>query len=910
MRTPLRPRFIAPPYQDAEESGRIILRDGSTAQVRLSRPTDRDALTRFFAALSADSRYRRFLTASMPGPELIARLAGEGDTKSALTLIVTRIESGAQQIIATGSYLAREARTAEVAFAVADAYQGKGLGTILLERLALLAVRNGFTRFWALTTADNLPMLDLFRASGFEMQEQPDGRDVVVHLGVAATEESVARLETRDRVATVASLLPFFRPNGVAVVGASRSPTSIGYRVLDAIVQARFNGLVHPVNPRAEEIAGLKCYPSVRDIPTQIDLAVIVVPARLVAGVVDDCAARGVRALVVVSAGFAEVGEEGIALQKALVEKVRGHGMRLVGPNCLGILDADPAVRLNASFSPIFPPSGRIAMSSQSGAVGLAAVAAASRYGLGFSTFVSVGNKADVSGNDLLQYWEEDPATDVILLYLESFGNPRRFARIARRVSRRKPVVVLQSGLTGAGSRAAGSHTAALATNATAVEALFRQTGVIRASSLEEMFDLALVLGSQPLPRGGRVGIVTNSGGPAILATDAGEAGGLTIPEPSPELKARLKEKLSSSASTRNPIDLIAGAGSDEYRHAVETLLTSGEYDAMMVIYTPVGLADTDAVKNAIAEGVMAARKNGSTRRPVLACFLNQEEHRTHLVCGEERIPCYPFPEMPASVLGKVARYAAWLDQPPDVIPDYEDMDFGAIRGICQKTLARGGSSWLSAEDTLAVLEAARLPLVPARFARTTDEAIEAAREIGFPVAVKLASRTLVHKTEVGGVRLGMQDAAAVGEAVEQVRSRLRALGSLEAMDGVVVQKMLSGGVEVMAGMTHDPLFGPLVAFGLGGIFVEVLADVAFRVAPLSNRDAAEMVKGIKGLRLLQGYRGRHPADLEAIEELLLRTSRLAEEVPEINEIDFNPIFALPTGCLVADARIRVKNSQ
>jgi acetyl coenzyme A synthetase (ADP forming)-like protein len=911
MHAAVRPRFVPPPGQESDESGRLILRDGTTAHVRPATHGDRDALTRFFRDLSAESRYRRFLSASMPAPDLIARLTSECDHRAALTLVVTRLTSGEPRIVATGSYLAQDAETAEVALAVADESRGKGLGTLLLERLAIVAVRNGFVRFRALTAADNGPMLDLFRESGFAVRDHPDRDGVEIDLAIVPTEASVARQEARDRVSTVASLLPFFRPNAVAVVGASRDPTAIGHRVLDGLIRAGFHGPIYPVNPQASAVAGLRAYPSVRALPTPVDLAVIAVPAGAVLGVVDDCAARGVRALVVISAGFAEVGGAGVARQKELVEKVRGYGMRMVGPNCLGLLNTDADVRLNASFSPIVPPPGRVAMSSQSGAVGLAALGVAQRYGPGLSTFVSVGNKADVSGNDLLQYWEEDPDTGVILLYLESFGNPRRFSRIARRVGRRKPVVVLHSGLTRADGRAAGSHTAALATNAAAADALFRQTGVIRAGSLEEMFDLALALECQPPPRGSRVAIITNAGGPGILCADACEAGGLAVPAPSPELRAKLAELLPGAAGVGNPTDLIASAGPEAYRSAVRTVLTCGEFDALIVLFTPVGLATTQSVTEAIGGEVEAARKAGVTGRPVLACVLSQEEHYGHLACDREHIPCYPFPEAPARVLGKLATYGAWLAEPPGVFPDFNDLRLSDAKAVCRKAAARA-EGWLSAEEARAVLGAVGLPLVPGEFARTADEAATAAVRLGFPVAVKLASRRFVHKSEVGGVRLGLTDEAAVRRAFEEIGARVEAVGGLDAMDamdGVLVQPMAIGGVEVMAGVTQDPLFGPLVAFGLGGIHVEVLADVCFRVAPLTDHDAAEMVRGIRGFRLLEGYRGHPPADLEAIEEVLLRLSRLAEEVPEIGEIDLNPIFAFPpgAGCRIADARIRVR---
>lgn len=903
------PRFVPQPYQDAAECGRLILHDGSTAHVRPAALDDVKRLDAFFRGLSPESRVRRFRTVSPPDANLASHLSSMTDPKSALTLVVMRTHGGESCVVATGSYIAQDGRTAEVALAVADDLRGKGLGTLLLERLALVAARHGFTRFSALTAAENQPMLEVFRSSGFAVRERSDRGDVEVELDLIATAASMTGLETRDRVATVASLLPFFRPNAVAVVGASRDAASVGRRVLSALAAGGFRGPVYPVNPNAAEVAGVRCYPTVRDVPEPVDLAVIAVPARAVAGVVDDCAARGVRALVVISAGFAEVGGEGIALQKTLVEQARGYGMRLVGPNCLGLLNADPDVRLNASFSTVFPPAGRVAMSSQSGAVGLAALSAAGRYGLGFSTFVSVGNKADVSGNDLLQYWEEDPATDVILLYLESFGNPRRFARIARRVGRRKPVVVLHSGLSRAGGRAAGSHTAALASNAAAVGALFRQTGVVPAETLEEMFDLALALGGQPLPRGRRVGIVTNAGGPGILCADACEAGGLSVPDLSAGLRAQLAAQLPGAATIGNPIDLIASAGPEQYRLAVRAILESGEVDALIVIFTPVGLADTGDVTAAITGAVAAARDAGADAVPILACVLGQDEHRTHLERSGGRIPCFPFPETPGRVLGKAAAYAEWRARPAGVIPDFDDLDLEAARAVCRRALAERGTGWLSAEDTRAVLSAVRLPTVPSRVARTTDEAVQAATQFGFPVAVKLASRQLVHKTEVGGVRLGLSDAAAVRRAILEIQGALADQNRLDAMDGVVVQPMLSGGVELMAGVTHDPLFGPLVAFGLGGIHVEVLADVGFRVTPLTDRDAAEVVRGIRGYKLLDGYRGHPPVDVPAVEELLLRVSRLAEEIPEIGEIDLNPIFAFAPGqgCRIADARIQVR---
>ena len=909
MQRPVRPRFVPTPYQDTAESGRLILRDGSTAFVRIARPEDREALHAFFEHLSLEARRRRFFSASPPHPELIASLCDSSDPHSVLTLLVTRTRQGEPRIVGTGSYLAKDERTAEVAFAVDDALQGKGLGTLLLERLALLAARNGFTRFWAVTHADNQAMRDVFRESGFAVEERLEAGDIEVNLSVVPSETSVARMEMRDRVATVASLRPFFRPKSVAVVGASRDPSSIGYRILEALVLNRFQGPVYPVNPKAAVVGCIHAYPSARELPEPVDLAVLAVPRDAVLGVVDDCAARGVRALVIITAGFAEVGVEGRELQQRLVEKVRGHGMRLIGPNCLGLLNTDPTVRLNASFSPVFPPPGRVAMSSQSGALGLAVLAAARRFGLGLSTFVSVGNKADVSGNDLLQYWEEDNDTEVILLYLESFGNPRRFARIARRVGRRKPIVAIKSGRTQTGERAAGSHTAALAAREVAVDALFHQTGVIRADTLEEMFDLAAALGSQPLPRGRRVAIVTNAGGPAILCADACEAGSLVIPELSAEIRSRLAASLPAAASTVNPVDMIASATPEQYAQVIETVLASWEVDALIAIYIPVGLSETEAVVAAVRASAARARAAGTADRPVLACLMAEPGAGAQFNHGGKRIPSYAFPEAAARTLGKIATYAEWRTSPEGLIPDFDDLELPSAREVCRKALAQRGAGWLSVDETRAILTAVRLPLPPGGVARTLEDAVELAHRIGFPVAVKLASQQLVHKTEVGGVCLNLADADAVRRAFEEIRDRLVRENQLSAMEGVVVQPMIAGGVEVMVGVTQDTLFGPLIAFGLGGVHVEILADVCFRVTPLTDRDAAEMVRAIRGYRLLQGFRGHPPSDMESIHEVLLRLSRLVEELPEICEVDLNPVFALAPGqgCLIADARIKVR---
>ncbi|MFI5179253.1 MAG: GNAT family N-acetyltransferase [Vicinamibacterales bacterium] len=904
-------QIIVPPLPSSDDAAlRAVLRDGSVATLQLAAPGDRATIKRFFHDLSPESRRRRFFGIGEPSDEVIDRLCDSSDPARAVTLMVMRLDDQTLRPIAIGSYIDIGGGSAEVAFAVDDRFHGKGLGTILLERLAATASTHGFRRFVAMTLPDNAAMLEVFHESGFEIRSKSDAGVIDVYLSLDPTSDTLASEERRNALATAASLRPLFEPSAVAVVGASRRPQSIGHRVLRALVAAEFKGHIYPVNPHAAEVAGVRCYASLADIPHGADLAIIAVPKELVLGAVDQSAAAGIKSIVVITAGFAEVGGDGPALQQQLVEKVRGHGMRMVGPNCMGLLNAAPEVRLNASFSPIMPPSGGVALSSQSGALGMAILELAATRGVGLSTFVSVGNKADVSGNDLLQYWEADPHTSVILLYLESFGNPRRFARLARRIGRRKPIVAVKAGRTRAGLRAASSHTAALAASDTAVDALFHQAGVIRADTLDEMFDVAACLAAQPLPPGRRVAIVTNAGGPGILAVDACEATGLTVTPFGEATRARLRAFLPEEASVGNPVDMVASAGPDEYRRAVEIALTTEDTDALIIMHTPVDPSGSAPILQAIRDGIAAGRAAGATAKPILAVLMAESRGPAPLDVGGERIPAYSFPENAARALAKVATYADWRAQPPGLLWSFEDIRVDDARAVCRASLQARGDGWLSADDTRSVLGAFGLPMAAGTLARSADEAAALAQVIGFPVAAKLAARSVIHKSDVGGVRLNLASDQSVRRAFTDIMTRARKLASEDDIEGVLIQSMITSGVETMIGVTEDPLFGPLVAFGLGGIHVEILSDVLFRVAPLTDRDADELIHGIRGLPLLKGYRGHPPADLDALRELLLRVSRLAVEVPEIAELDLNPVMALPPGrgCRVVDARVKVRS--
>ncbi len=565
--------------------------------------------------------------------------------------------------------------------------------------------------------------------------------------------------------------------------------------------------------------------------------------------------------------------------------------MRMVGPNCMGLVNTDPRFKLNATFGPIYPPEGKVALSSQSGALGLALLDYASKLNLGISTFVSVGNKADVSGNDLVQYWSEDPRTEVILLYLESFGNPVRFAKIARRVARRKPIVAVKSGRSKAGSRAASSHTGALAESDRVVDALLRQAGVIRTGTLEELFDVAMLLSSQPVPGGQRVGILTNAGGPGILAADACEAQGLELPSFSPKTAAALRAFLPEAASVGNPVDMLASASPAHYRQAEQILLADDAIDSLLVIFIPPIASNADEVARAIVEGAAGARK------PVLSTFMSARGAPKLLA----PIPSYPFPESAVIALARAAAYGEWRRRPAGTVSAPSGIEEAAGRAIVERALERGGG-WLSPTETEELLAAFGIPMAPARVARTPAAAAAAARGLGFPVVLKAIGPAILHKTEVGGVRLDLGDSA---EVAREARALKKALGA--DLTDFLVQTMVPGGVEVIAGVIHDPSFGPLVLYGSGGTLVELLADVAFRLPPLTDTDVDAMLEEVRGTALLRGYRGAAPMDEGALRDLLQRLSTLAEACPEVREMDLNPVKVLARGIRVVDARVRVE---
>ncbi|MFO8010336.1 MAG: GNAT family N-acetyltransferase [Dehalococcoidia bacterium] len=902
------PPSIAEKYKTA-----VLLRDGSTLYLRPVGPEDHDKIVNLFSRLSQHSLYLRFhhVLAHMSQEE--ARRFSDVDFENSFALGAILGEDTEEKIIGLGHfYRLPGGERAEAAFVVEDAYQGLGIGSHLLEQLVVMARDAGIRTFEASILAENEDMLQVLQHSGFHIAEELESGVYQMEMDLAPT-PSVERMSAeREKVASIASLQAFLKPHSVAVIGASKNSGSIGNKVFHNLLQQGLNGVVYPVNPNAKVVRSVSAFPSVLDIPGEVELAIVVVPASLVNKAVQECGRKGVRGVVVISAGFGETGSEGLKRQQILVDTARSYGMRMVGPNCMGVINTDPDVNMNATFSPVFPPVGNVAMASQSGALGLAILEYTRALNLGLSTFVSVGNRADVSSNDLLQYWEEDPATKVILLYLESFGNPAKFGRIARRVAARKPIIAVKSGRTAAGSRAAASHTGAMATTEVASDALFKQAGIIRVDTLEQLFDVANLLSHQPLPEGKRVAILTNGGGPAILTADACSDQGLELPSLSKNTISKLKRFLPGEATYANPIDMTAGSAATEYRKALKILAREENIDILIVIFIPPIVTDPEGMARAIREAIPLFRDNGKT---LVASFMSSRGAPSELGSMEEGyVPTFTFPETTAGALARAYEYSEWLKRPGGKIPRFTDIDKRKAARIVKEALARSKARplWLEASTAIELLNAYGIHVATSRIAQSAREAATAAGEIGFPVTVKLISKTITHKTEVGGVALDLRNKREVERAFNGIRRRLKEMGRGDEMGGVIVQKMVKGGLEMMAGVTQDPSFGPLIVFGYGGIYTELYKDVTFRIHPLTDLDAREMVRSIKAFELLEGWRGSKRADIESIEDMLLRISAMVEDIPEITELDLNPlkVKAAGKGYTVVDVRIMIAEAE
>ncbi|MGO9972190.1 MAG: GNAT family N-acetyltransferase [Solirubrobacteraceae bacterium] len=877
----------------AEQSVDVPLLDGSTVHIRPVLADDREAIRVFLESLSAESRYYR--TFGIANMERLADWSVDVDYADRYGVLATR--GGEKGVVGHAAYVRSGRHSAEVAFEVADALHGRGIATLMLAHLAGMASRHGITTFQAEVMYSNQKMIEVFRQSGFPIVQHSVDGVASIELPTSLSEETLQVFEGRAQKAAIGAVRSFLAPASVAVIGASRRQGSVGAETLHNILAGRFAGSVYAINPHAETIEGLPAYSSITQIGKPVELAVVIVPAPQVLGVARECAAAGVRALLVISSGFAERGPEGWARQRELLQVCREAGMRLIGPNCFGVFNTDPEVRLNATFAAHRPPPGRIGFLSQSGGIGIALMEAADHLDLGLSTFVSVGNKADISSNDLLQYWENDPATDVILLYLESFGNPRRFTRIARRVSAQKPILAVKSGRSAAGARATSSHTGAIV-NASDVSigALFQQAGVIRADTIGELLDTAALMVAQPAPRGNRVAIVTNGGGPGVLCADACQSAGLAVPELSVEVRRRLGVFLSIDASLANPVDMIATGTPEQYRRTIEVLVRSGECDAIIALFVPPLMTRAPAVAREIDS---AAQRTGEV---TLASVFMVGEQPPRAPEGAPAAARFAFPENAVKAIAHAARWSAWRARPVGVVPKRECRTVEAAAIIARALAA--GREWLATDEVEALFDCYGLPLIETRLVHTASEAAAFAAEFDGPVALKAVAAELVHKTEVGAVRLKLLGGDEVRAAAREERMAVEEAGM--RFEGFAVQPMAPDGVELLTGVVHDANFGPVIVVGAGGTRAELFGDIAVRITPLTDLDAREMLSSLRVYSLLQGFRGQPKCDLAAVEDALLGLSLLVESHPEIAELDANPLIASSAGAVIVDARVRI----
>jgi acyl-CoA synthetase (NDP forming)/GNAT superfamily N-acetyltransferase len=876
----------------------VVASDGGVVHLRPILPSDADALVALHDRLSARTRYLRYFG---PHPHLSPREI-EHFTVVDHHARVAFIALLGDEIIAVGRYEGMSAAgaagaggPAEIAFVVRDDHQGRGLGSILLEHLTAAARERGVRRFEAEVLAENSQMVRVFRDAGYQVSRAFEEGVVHLEFDVDPTERSVEVRDAREQRSEARSVHNVLHPRSVAVIGASTNPEKIGHAVLANLLRANFTGPVYPVNPEARSVRGVRAYPSVTDIPDDVDLAVVAVPAPGTREVMDSCLAKGVRALVVLSSALADpgadglgadgLGADGLGAQRRFADEARAHGMRVVGPKALGVANTDPQVRLNATLAPDLPGHGRVGFFSQSGALGITLLSAAAERGLGFSTFVSAGSRADLSGNDMLQYWQTDPATDVVLLYLESFGNPRKFARLVRRLARSKPVVLVKSGGWSAGQPVViptRSSSGARTTDEAGVSALFEQTGVIRVQNVTQMFDTAQLLAHQPLPAGGRVAVVGNSTALNLLVVEALHGEGLEVAgEPV------------DAGTTVSPADLAA---------AVTAAGRRDDVDALVVVFVPpltmAGEAHARALRTAAAD----------LDKPLVTTFLGAQgmidgpAAEPDGVPRGRSVPSYPTPERAVAALGRVTRYAGWRTAPVGEYVRPADIDVQGARALVEnaRTGAPGTApSVLTDTDQVALLRCYGIEVLPFRRAATAAETVEAARELGFPVAIKAVEERWRHRADGAGVRLMVV-------THQGARQAFTDLARLSGRDEVYVQRMGPAGTSCVFEVTDDPWFGSLVSFGLSGMVSELLGDRAHRVLPLSTADAAELVRAPRAAPLLVGYRGDPPARLDALEDLALRLSRLAADLPEVRTLVLDPVLAGPEGVAVAGARIEL----
>ena len=872
----------------------IVLKDGSLVVVREFNKSDLSKFKEFIYALSDSAIQGRFMQ-NIPRDTAIGLLLAEGVT----SVVAVRDD----KIIAHGALFEKVKKTSEMGILVDDKYQSLGLGTAMLGLLAEHAVRSGTGEIRAYVSPENYKMIAAVKSLGFAVESSAKPGALEVRFSPSSLPEAIDNFENRDVISAVNAVKIFLEPKSVAVIGASSNRSSIGGQLFFNLLESNFNGQIFPVNPSHDFVQGIRTYKSVKDIDYPVGLAIVVVPAEQSLKVIEECGEKGVKGLVIITSGFSEIGGIGNERQEQLTKICDKYGMRVIGPNCMGVVNNSDKVNLNGQFSPFKPVKGRVAFLSQSGALGIAVFDITTKLGLGLSSFVSVGNKMDISSNDLIQYWENDENTDVILLYLESFGNPIKFSRLARRVTKKKPVIVVKSGRSSAGFRATQSHTAALlSASDVTVDALFKQSGIIRTDTLDQMFDVTSVLAHQPVPKGNRVAILTNAGGAGILAADACESHGLAVPDLPEEAKSKLRKLLPSIASVRNPVDMTAGTGPEAYEKALEILGSVDEIDSIIVIF----ILPTVLDPNDVAKKIITGTEKINNSKTIVSVFMGTKGVSQVLKGEKVSIPSFTFPEDAAISLSKAVEYGRWKYAPVRATEEKEDIDKDRVKAIISGAL-RDGREWLTYDECNTVLNTYKIQTVKTATARNKEEVRAKTQGWLGMVAIKAYGPKLIHKSDVGAVKLNVPVPDAAYEAGQMI-SMLSAKG-LE-VEYLVIQEMVPEGIEMIAGSTHDPAFGPIIVAGMGGKLVELLKDISTRLAPIEKADADQMIAELRTAQILRGYRGGIVADEESYKDVIVRVSRLVYDNPEILELDLNPVLVLEKrkGSKTVDFRIRVGN--
>ncbi|WP_199547239.1 bifunctional GNAT family N-acetyltransferase/acetate--CoA ligase family protein [Streptomyces sp. N35] len=888
------------PPRGAPRSGvHALLSDGTTVRIRAVVPEDRAEVLRLYEEMSLENLRLRFFGASRHSASLaVDRMCGpdQPGARPRPGYRALLAEHGTRVVGLAEYERTDEPGTAEIALAVDDLWHHRGVGTLLLEHLVSTARADGITAFAADALSENHDMLKVFADLGLHTARRFDGPEVHCTVQLADTEDYLASVEQRGRTADAMSLRPLLQPRSVVVVGAGRKPGSVGRAILHNLRTTRFTGRLYAVNPHADAIMGVPTHPAVGALPVVPDLAVLAVPAAEIPSVAEECGKFGVRALLVVSSGLDAQQAE------ALLTACRTHDMRLVGPNCLGLANTEPELRLNATFAAAHPRTGTAGVAVQSGGVGIALLAGLDRLDIGVSSFVSLGDKYDVSGNDLLQWWEGDGRTELALLHLESFGNPRAFSRTARRVTRRLPILTVDAGRTETGRRAAASHTAAAATSTMTRQALFTQAGITATRSVPELLATAALLTSQPLPADSRIAVLTNAGGAGVLAADACAEAGLTLPQLGPELIEDLLAVLPAGAKATNPVDTTAAVSEEQLGACIDRLAESPSVDAVLVALVPTAVASAtgDDLPRALARPRSSSLPGQDEARN-----LDQERPIRLLPAGDAFVPAYADPQTAAGALAHAVTRSRWLARPVGTVPDLEGVDTSRAHALTRSYLEHhpeGG--WLDPQDTAELLDCYGIEQLPWAWARTEDEAVLAADRLKGPdglTVLKAHWPGLMHKTQEGAIHLDLRGDTQVRAAYRDFETRFDGL-----LTGVVVQPLAARGIELFAGVVQDEIFGPLVLFGLGGTSTDVLADHAARLAPLTDHDVHDLITAPRCAPLLFGQGGAGPVDLEGLEQLLLRLSRMASDLPQLAEADLNPALALPGRITALDVRIRL----